>query len=66
MFCESKSNDDPVAKTACLNKNLERMKNWADHWNVIFEPSKCKAMTISRKRAPTKLDLLFGHTELAE
>ncbi len=42
------------------------MKNWADRWNVTFEPSKCKAMTISRKRTPTKLDLLFGHTKLAE
>ncbi len=27
---------------------------------------KCKAMTISRKRAPTKLDCLFGHTKLAK
>ena len=33
---------------------------------VTFELSKCKAMTISRKRNPTKLDLLFGITKLAE
>ena len=66
LFCEIKSNDDPEAKTASLNKDLERMKNWADCWNVTFEPSKCKALTISRKRTPTKLDLLFGHTKLAQ
>ena len=50
LFYEIKSNDDPVAKTARLSKDLERMKNWTDRWNVTFEPSKCNAMTISRKR----------------
>ena len=66
LFCEIKTTDDPVAKTASLNRDLERMKNWADCWNVTFEPSKCKAMTISRKRTPTRLDLLFGNTKLTE
>ncbi len=33
---------------------------------MTFESSKYKAMNISRKRAPTKLDVLFGHTKLAE
>ncbi len=53
LFCEIKSNDNPVAKTASLNKDLEIMMNWADRWNVTFAPSKCKAMTIFRKRTPT-------------
>ncbi len=39
------------------------MKNWADRWNVTFEPSKCNAVT---KRTPTKLDLVFGYIKLAE
>ena len=42
------------------------MRIWADRWKVTFEPSKCKAMTISRKRNPTRLGLQFGTTELAE
>ena len=36
------------------------MRIWADRWKVTFEPSKCKAMTISRKRNPTRLGLQFG------
>ena len=42
------------------------MKSSADKWKVTFEPSKCKAMTISRKRNPTGCDLFFGSTKLAE
>ena len=66
LFCENKATDDPEAKTASLNRDLERMRIWADRWKVTFEPSKCKAMTISRKRNPTRLGLQFGTTELAE
>jgi len=66
LFCEITSTDDPVAVTASLNRDLEKMRIWADTWKVTFEPSKCKAMTISRKRNPTKLDLLFGTTKLVE
>ena len=38
----------------------------ADKWEVTFEPSKCKAMTISRKSNPTNSALFFGTTTLAE
>ena len=33
---------------------------------MTFEPSKCKAMTISRKWNPIRFDLFFGSTKLAE
>ena len=66
LFCEYKATDDPEAKTASLNRDLDKMRIWADRWKVTFEPSKCKAMTISRKRNPTRLGLQFGTTELAE
>ena len=66
LFCEIKSTDNPIAVTASLNRDLEKMRIWADRWKVTFEPSKCKATTISRKRNPTRLDLLFGGTILAE
>ena len=48
LFCVITSTDDPVAKTASFNRDLEKVKNWADRWNVTFEQSKCKGMTISR------------------
>ena len=33
---------------------------------MTFEPSECKALTNSRKRNPTRVDLFFGSTKLAE
>ena len=66
LFCEITSTDDPEALTGRLNRDLERMRIRADRWKVTFEPFKCKALKISRKRNPTRLDLLFGNTKLAE
>ena len=56
----------PKTVTASLNRDLERMRIWADRWKVNVEPSKCKALTISRKWNPTRLDLMLGNTKLAE
>ena len=33
---------------------------------MTFEPTKCKAMTISRKRQPSRTDLFFGTTQISE
>ena len=66
LFCEIRTGNDSKAATASLNRDLERMRMWADKWKVTFEPSKCKALTISRKRNPTREDLFFGNTKLAE
>ena len=60
------STDDPEAITASQHRDLERMRIWAYRWKLTFEPSKFKVLTISRKRNPTRLDLLFGNTKLAE
>lgn len=49
---------------AGLNRDLDRMKAWADDWNVTFEPTKCKAMVMSRKRNPSNPDLYFGNCKL--
>uniref|UniRef100_A0A8C1X8J4 Reverse transcriptase domain-containing protein n=1 Tax=Cyprinus carpio TaxID=7962 RepID=A0A8C1X8J4_CYPCA len=51
-------NDPNVA--ASLNKDLENIRRWADTWKVTFEPSKCKAMVLSRKRLPSCPDLFLG------
>ena len=60
LFCEIKSPSQAKAVCASLNRDFENMKRWADKWRVTFEPTKCKALTISRKRKPTKMDLHFG------
>ncbi|CAJ1050811.1 hypothetical protein Bbelb_118400 [Xyrichtys novacula] len=50
--------------TASLNKDLENLRKWANAWKVTFEPSKCKAIFLSRKRNPSRLDLFFGTTRI--
>ncbi|KAI8518904.1 hypothetical protein Bbelb_021610 [Branchiostoma belcheri] len=66
LFCVIKTGDDSRAATESLGRDLQNMSNWAVKWKVTFEPAKCKAMTISRKRNPTRSDLFFGNTRLAE
>ena len=57
---------DRNAVEASLNRDLHRIKAWADKWNVTFEPSKCKSMVMSRKRPPSKLDLFFDNCKLTQ
>ena len=38
---------------------------WDANWKVTFEPTKCKALMLSRRRMPTIPDLYFGSTKLA-
>ena len=64
VFCEIRPMDESGEVTASLNRDLARMRTWADKWKVTFEPTKCKSLHISRKRNPTKLDLYFGDTKL--
>ena len=42
LFCEIRSCDDGEAVAASLNRDLDRMKSWADKWKVTFELSKYK------------------------
>ena len=42
------------------------MERWANKWRVSFELAKCKALTISRKWQPSRIDLYFGNTRLEE
>jgi len=57
---------DRKAVEASLNRDLQRIKAWADKWKVTFEPSKCKSMVMSRKRPPSKLDLFFDNCKLTQ
>ena len=48
---------------ASLNRDLDRMKSWADRWKVTFEPT--KSMIVSRKRTPSSINLYLGDCQLA-
>ena len=50
LFARLPSNRDPKLVEESLNRDLSSIKSWADKWKVSFEPTKCKMMTISRKR----------------
>lgn len=65
MLMTPLSSDDGETVTSSLNRDLDRMKSWADKRKVTFEQSKCKTMTTSRKRNPTRRELFFGSTKLA-
>ena len=47
-----------------LNQDLTKIKAWADRWKVIFEPTKCHAMIISRKRTPFHCNLYYDGKSL--
>ena len=40
------------------------MRNWAGKWKVTFEPSKFKAMTVSKKSNSTRSDVFSGDIKL--
>ena len=42
--------DNPVSNAAALNRDLQHINDWANHWLVKFSPSKTKTMTLTRKR----------------
>lgn len=57
--------DNPVLSAEQLNKDLERMKEWADQWLITFSPPKTKSMTISWKKPKLNHPPLFmGNDQL--
>ena len=65
LFAPIRSVNERSSVLASLNRDLEKMRVWAANWKVTFEPRKCKALVLSRKRMPTVPDLYFGITQLA-
>ena len=64
LYCKVDSNAKRADAAASINRDLVKIKAWADRWKVIFEPSKCQAMIISRKRTPYDLKLYYDETEI--
>ena len=65
LFAPMRYVNERASVLASLNRDLEKMRVWAANWKVTFEPTKCKALMLSRKRMPTIPDLYFGITKLA-
>ena len=65
LFAPIRSVNERASAFTSLNRDLEKMRVWAAKWKVTFEPTKCKALMLSRKRTPAIPDLYFGNTKLA-
>ena len=65
LFAPIRSVNERASVFTSLNRDLEKMRVWAANWKVTFEPTKCKALMLSRKRTPAIPDLYFGNTKLA-
>ena len=55
--------NESVSVVACLNRDLERMRDWATKWKVTLEPIKCKALLLFRERISTILKFYFRSTK---
>ena len=64
IYCQVDSIAKRNAAVSSLNRDLAKIKAWADKWKVIFEPSKCQAMIISRKRTLFDCKLCYGEKEI--
>ena len=65
LFAPIRSVDERASVFTSLNGDLEKMRVWAAKCKVTFEPTKCKALMLSRKRTPAIPDMYFGNTKLA-
>ena len=53
---------DRPAVSASLNRDLTRIQEWCNHWYVILNPIKTKALVVSRSRTvnPSHGDLVLS------
>ena len=65
LFAPIRSVNERASTFTSLNRDLKKMRVWAGKLKVTFEPTKCKALMLSRKRMPAIPDLYFGNTKLA-
>ena len=48
----------------CMQKTLTNMDTWTRHNNIRFNASKCKALTITRKKSPQNFIYKLDNVEL--
>ena len=49
-----------------LHSGLRRLESWQYHWQMEFNPSKCKIVTISHKNNPPQRKYVFCGVELEQ
>ena len=54
---------DRHAAAASLNRDLARIKEWCNHWCMILNNNKNKALVVSRSRT---VKPLYGETSLVD
>ena len=54
--------DDPSQTAVILNKDLEKIHEWAVKWKVSFNPSKTKELIFSKKNLSNSPPIIFDNT----
>ena len=60
--CLFASAKDPAETAAILNKDLEKIGDWARKWKVAFNPSKTKDVIFSHKVLCNSPPIIFNET----
>ena len=59
--------ENPVLSADCLNRDLDKIKQWATTWLVSFNPSKTETLLISRKvNRPQQPTLFMQDVQIKE
>ena len=56
------SGDDPAETSAQINRDLNKISEWAKRWKVTFNAKKSKEMIFSKKRLNNSPSLIFNDT----
>ena len=56
------SGKDPAETSAILNRDLQKISDWANNWKVKFNPKKSKDMIFSSKTLNNSPPLIFNDT----
>ena len=56
------SGTDPTETTEILNRDLNKISNWAKKWKINFNPKKSKDMIFSKKYICNSLPVMFNNT----
>ena len=62
LYCIAASDSD----CDLLQSDLHRLESWQYHWQMEFNPSKCKIVTISYKNNPPQRKYVFCGVELEQ
>ena len=53
-----------LSECECLQHDISNLDNWSHNSNMKFNASKCKVLTITRKRSPVITDYRLGNVTL--